>query len=108
MSLEIIPISKSSDLLISALCHTATVGFLILARALFVYFCKCYLSMLKRIGIGSVLTFPCALYILLINCFEYTTSIGERYINIITYFNLAIPIILFDISYIVLTVSIPS
>ena len=92
-------------LLISASCHTATVGFLILARALFSNFCKYYLSMLKRIGIGSIFTFICALYILLTNCLQYTTSIGERYINIITYLNLVIPIVLFDISYIVLTVS---
>ena len=98
-------ITPKSDLLISAVCHTATVGFIVLARALFIYFCKYYLSMLKRIGIGSVLTFAGALYILLINCLEYTTSIGERYINIITYLNFIIPIVLFDISYIVLTVS---
>ena len=98
-------ITPKSNLLISAVCHTATVGFLILARALFVYFCKYYLSILKRIGIGSVFTFTCALYILLINCLDYTTSIGEHYINIIAYLNLIIPIVLFDISYIALTVS---
>ena len=101
ISLSSIPISKSSDLLISALCHTATMGFLILTRV----FCKYYLSMLKRIGIGSVFVFTCALYILLINCLKYTTSIGEHYINIIPYLNLVIPIVLFDISYIALTVS---
>ena len=61
--------------------------------------------MLKRIGIGSVFTFTCAVYILLINCLQYTTRIGERYINIIAYLNLVILIPLFDISYIVLTVS---
>ena len=59
--------------------------------------------MLKRIG--SIITFTCALYNLLINCLECTTSIGEQYINIITYLNLVIPIVLLDISYIVLTVS---
>ena len=98
-------ITPKSDLLISALCHTAMVGFLVLARALFVYFCKYYLSLLKRIGIGSVFMFTCALYILLINCLEYTTSIGEQYIKIIAYLNLVIPIVLFDISSIALTVS---
>ena len=96
--------SKSSDLLMSAVCRTATMGFLVLARALFIHFCNYYLSMLKRIGIGSVLTFTCALYILLINCLEYTTSIGER-INIIAYLNLVIPMVLFEISYIALKVS---
>ena len=89
----------------SAVCRTATMGFLVLARALFIHFCNYYLSMLKRIGIGSVLTFICALYILLINCLEYTTSIGERYINIIAYLNLVIPMVLFEISYIALKVS---
>ena len=96
--------SKSSDLLMSAVCCTVTLGFLVLARALFIHFCNYYLSMLKRIGIGSVLTFTCALYILLINYLEYTTSIGER-INIIGYLNLVIPMVLFEISYIALKVS---
>ena len=43
-------------------------------------------------NIGSVFTFTCALYVLLIKCLDYTTSIGERYINIIAYLNLVIPI----------------
>ena len=64
-------ITPKSNFLISALCYTVTAGSLILARILFSNFCKYYLSMLKRIGIGSILTFTCALYILLINCLEY-------------------------------------
>ena len=86
-------ITPKSNLLISAVCHTATVGFIILTRALFLYFCMQVVAMLKRIGIGSILTFTCALYVLLIKCLDYTTSIlGERYINIIAYLNLVIPI----------------
>ena len=68
--LLVIPLK--SNLLISASCHTASVSFLILARALFSNFCKYYLSMMKRIGIGSIFTFTCALYILLTNCLQYT------------------------------------
>ena len=104
-SITSLVITPKSNFLISAVCHTATVGFLILARVLFSNFCKYYLSMLKRIGIGSVFTFTCALYSLMINCLQYTTSIGERYINIIAYLNLVVSIVLFDISYIALTVS---
>jgi peptide/histidine transporter 3/4 len=101
-SINTVTDAPKGHFLISALCHTASVCFLILARALFSHFCKHYLSMLKRIGIGSVLTFACASYILLINCLEYTTSISGRYV---IYLNLVIPTVLFDISYIVLTVS---
>ena len=61
--------------------------------------------MLKRIGMGSVITIACALYSLLINYLAYTTIIGEYQVNIITYLNLMIPVVLFDISYVVLTVS---
>ena len=104
-STTLLIITPKSNFLISTLCHTATVGFLILARVLFSNFFKYYLSMLKQIRVGSVLTFTCALYILLTNCLEYTTRIGECYINIIAYLNLVIPIALFDISYTVLTVS---
>ena len=62
-STTLIVVTPKNNILISALCHTAMVGFLILARVLFSNFCKYYLSMLKRIGIGSVFTFTCALYI---------------------------------------------
>ena len=84
-STTLIVVTPKSNFLISALCHTATVGFLILARVLFSNICKYYLSVLKRIGIGSVFTFTCALYILMINCLQYTTRIGERYVNIIAH-----------------------
>ena len=87
-------------MLIMALCQTAIVGLLILSHILLL-FCKCQLSMLKRIGIGAVLTIVCVLSILLINCIAYT----KYHINIIAYLNLIIPNILFEISYIVLTVS---
>ena len=43
-STTLIVITPNSDFMISALCHTATVGFLILARVLFSNFCKYYLS----------------------------------------------------------------
>ena len=76
-STTLIVITPNSNFLISTLCHTARMGFLILARVLFSNFYKYYLSMLKQIRIGSVLTFTCALYILLINCLKYTTGIGE-------------------------------
>ena len=45
------------------------------------------------------------LYILLIKCLEYTNSVGEHYINIKSYLNLIIPTVMYDISYIALTVS---
>ena len=83
-----------------ALSSTATVGFLILSH-IFLLFCKCQLSMLKRIGIGAVLTIVCVLSILLINCIEYT----KYHINIIAYLNVIIPNILLGLSYIMLTVS---
>ena len=83
-----------------ALCYTATVGLLTLSH-IFLLFCKCHLSMLKWIGIGAVLTIVCVLSILLINCIECT----KYHINIIAYLNLIIPNILFELSYIVLTVS---
>ena len=87
-------------MLIMALCQTAIVGLLILSH-IFLSFCKCHLSMLKRIGIGSALTIICVLSILLINCIRYT----KYHINIIAYLNLIIPNILFELSYIVFTVS---
>ena len=97
---------KSSYFLIISLCKTATAGFLTLCHLLFPCFSyKYHLSILKRIGIGSVLTIGCVLCILLINCLEYTISVDERYINIITYLNFIIPMVTSDISYIVLTVS---
>ena len=98
---------KSSHLIaaIILLCQTATVGLVILSREIFSSFCKYRLSILKRIGIGSALTIMSALYILLINSLEYTNSVGEHYINIKTYLNLIIPTVMYDISYIALTIS---
>ena len=94
-------------ILITALCHTATVCLLILFRALFSCCCKYvyHFSMLKRIGIGAISTITCALYILVINFIKNTTSIGERHINVISYLSIIIPIVLFDISHILLIVS---
>ena len=86
--------------LIMALCYTATVGLIILSR-IFLSFCKCHLSMLKRIGIGAVLTIVYVLSILLINCIKYT----KYHTNILAYLNVIIPNILFGLSYIMLTVS---
>ena len=83
-----------------ALCYTTTVGLLILSH-IFRLFCKCHLSMLKRIGIGAALTIVCVLSILLINCIEYT----KYHTNILAYLNVIIPNILFGLSYIMLTVS---
>ena len=87
-------------MLIKALCLTATVGLLIVSH-IFLLFCKCHLSMLKRIGIGAALTTVYVLSVLLINCIKNT----KYHINIIAYLNLIIPNILFEISYILFTVS---
>ena len=50
----------------------------------FNFYCSDCLSILKWIGMGSVLTIIYALYILLINSLKYTNSVDERYINIKT------------------------
>ena len=87
--------------LIQALCLTATTGLLILCRA-FYCFHKCLPSILKRIGIGATLTAACVLSILLIKTIKYTTNVNE--VHIVPYL-LVIPYALFEISYIVLSVS---
>ena len=95
--------NTSQVVLIDALCLTATGGLLILCRA-FSYFFKCHLSMLKRIGIGAVLTTVCVLCILLINLvkFYYATTIDKD--HTLLYMNV-VPQFLAYISYFLLTVS---
>ena len=95
-------LNKSQVLLIEALCLTATTGLLILCHV-FDCFHKCLPSMLKRIGIGATLTTACVISILLIDTVKYTANVNEGHIA--PYFNLVIPYALFEISYIVLTVS---
>ena len=88
--------------LVNPLCLTATTGLLILCY-IFSYMFKCHLSMLKRIGIGALLTIACVFSILLINLIQYTTtSINEDHIWL--YINVA-PKLLSYVSYFVLTVS---
>ena len=96
--------SYSQVILIKALCLTATTGLLILCRAFYCFY-KCLPSMLKRIGIGAILTTACALSILLIDTVKYVTKSNTNEGDVIPYFIFVIPNVLFEISYIVLTVS---
>ena len=76
-------ISPKIDILISASCHTATVGFLILARVLFSNFCKYYLShsnlwtivRFVKLSCTSICNINCYYSLLLIfACYNYIKS----------------------------------
>ena len=79
-STTLIVITPNSDFLISTLCHTATVGFLILARVLFSNFCKYYLShsnlwtivRFVKLSCTSICNINCYYSLLLISaCYNY-------------------------------------
>ena len=82
--------------LIALITTTATVGLLIFCRAV-CCFNKCHLSMLRRIGIGAVLTVVHMLSVLVVN--------SIKSVHITAYVNVILPNSLYNISYIVLTVS---
>ena len=111
--IRITPFQSSSDSrsesynlqdLINTICRTATTGLLILCHTFSkTCFHKYHLSMLKRIGIGAILTVICVLSVLIID-FKYVTETHENKKHILLYMNL-VPMFLAQISYVVLLVS---
>ena len=87
--------------LINAVCHTTTVGLLIVCRLL-CCFNKCHLSMLRRIGIGAALTI---LYYIMLSVVTVNSVKRVHIASLNFVVNIILPNILNDICYIIFTVS---
>ena len=101
--------------LIEALSSTVTIGLLIVSYIIVSPYLQRYLpSMLKRIGIGALLTTLCALSILLIDSIGHAMKIykvpclflfpSDITLNLSPYF-LVIPYVLYNLSYMIFTIS---
>ena len=99
--------------LIKALCGTLTIGLLILSYVVSPYLQRYLPSMLKRIGIGALLTTLCVLSILLIDSIGHATktykvpcflSPSDIMLNLSPSF-LAIQHMLYNLSYMIFTIS---